>query len=81
MAKARGALEALYDGLVQARDDIRQKVVEEPWFGRAVTDGVGPAQEAASEKVDSLADFYGKNVPPSAELEPAREQEREIERD
>ena len=76
---ARGALEALYDGLLQARDDIRQKVVEEPWFGRAVTDNVIPAQEAAPEKEGSLADFYGKHVP--REAEPGREQEREIERD
>jgi hypothetical protein len=29
--------EDLKNGAVLARDDIRQKLVEEPWFGRAVT--------------------------------------------
>ena len=76
MAAARGALEALYDGLLSARDDIRQKVVEEPWFGRAVTpETVSVSQEAAPEKAGgSLADLYGREVPAS----PEREQEPEI---
>jgi hypothetical protein len=29
----------LWNGLGDAITDIRQKVVEEPWFGRAVTEG------------------------------------------
>lgn len=75
MAKARDALEALYDGLVSARDDIRQKVVEEPWFGRAVTsETVGIAQDAGQER-DKLAELYGERLP---ELE-SQEREREIE--
>lgn len=74
MATVRGALEALYDGLVGARDDIRQKVVEEPWFGRAVTpETVGSGPEAAPEK-GGLADFYDSHVPNS----PERGQEPEI---
>ena len=78
---AKGALEALYDGLLQARDDIRQKVVEEPWFGRAVTEAAAPAQEAVPEKADSLSEFYGKTLPQGAELEPDKEPQRGIERD
>lgn len=81
MATKRGALEALYDGLLQARDDIRQKVVEEPWFGRAVTETGTPAQEPAPEKRDGLAEFYGKTVSADAGIEQTREQEREIEID
>lgn len=72
MAKARDALEALYDGLVSARDDIRQKVVEEPWFGRVVTpETVGITQDAGQER-DKLAELYGERLP---ELE---EKEREL---
>jgi hypothetical protein len=33
--------EALWQGLSDAVTDIRQKVVEEPMYGRAVTDGPG----------------------------------------
>lgn len=29
----------LYEGIADAVTDIRQKVVEEPWYGRAVTEG------------------------------------------
>jgi hypothetical protein len=78
MASARGALEALYDGLVGARDDIRQKVVEEPWFGRAVTpEAVGTAPEAAPGK-DTLAEFYDTQVsrPPERGQEPEISLER-----
>lgn len=78
MAAARGALEALYDGLVSARDDIRQKVVEEPWFGRAVTpETVGTAPEAAPEK-GTLGELYAERVPELKEQE--RGQEIELER-
>lgn len=76
---AKGALEALYEGLLQARDDIRQKVVEEPWFGRAVTEAAVPTQEAAPEKADSLAEFYGKHI--SKAIEPESERERGVERE
>ena len=37
--RERGVFDELYTGLADAVTDIRQKVVEEPWFGRAVTDG------------------------------------------
>ena len=78
MATVRGALEALYEGLVSARDDIRQKVVEEPWFGRAVTpETVGSGPEAAPEK-GSLAELYAERVPEAKEQE--LEQGIELER-
>lgn len=73
MASVKGALEALYDGLLEARDDVRQKVVEEPWYGRAVTEGVTPPDQ---EK-DSLAELYSKNIPQVDE--PGREQQKEVE--
>lgn len=73
MATARGALEALYDGLVSARDDIRQKVVEEPWFGRAVTPETAGAAIEAPPEPGSLADFYGSHVPNAPEREPEPE--------
>ena len=73
MAKIRSTLAALYDGVLEARDDIRQKVVEEPWYGRAVTEGVEPLDQGK----DSLAKFYGKNVPKANE--PEREQKKEVE--
>ena len=37
-------LEGLYQGVIDARDDIRHKVIEEGWFGKQVTD-VGLARE------------------------------------
>ena len=38
-------------------DDVRQKVVEEPTYGRAVTDGQKP--EPAPECETTLQNFYG----------------------
>lgn len=35
--KRAGKSSGLWDELAYARDDIRQKLVEEPWFGKAVT--------------------------------------------
>lgn len=79
MAKARDALEALYDGLVSARDDIRQKVVEEPWFGRAVTpETVGVVQEAGQER-DKLAELYAERLPDAQEREQEKERGIELE--
>lgn len=72
MATARGTLEALYDGLVSARDDIRQKVVEEPWFGRAVTPETGGTAPEAPEK-GTLAEFYDTQISRSPEREPEPE--------
>lgn len=78
MANARDVLAALYDGLVSARDDIRQKVVEEPWFGRAATpETVGIEQEAGQER-DKLAELYAERLPELQEKE--REREIELER-
>ncbi len=34
----RGILDQFYKGLADAITDIREKVVEEPWFGRPVTE-------------------------------------------
>jgi hypothetical protein len=38
---AKSLFQQLWDGVADAIADIRQKVVEEPWFGRAVTGGAG----------------------------------------
>lgn len=43
-----GLFEDFAKGVSDAVTDIRQKVVEEPYFGRAVTDGFEP-QAAAPE--------------------------------
>jgi hypothetical protein len=44
--------EELWRGLGNAIDDIRQKVVEEPMYGRAVTDGVEKLQWPEAKEPD-----------------------------
>jgi hypothetical protein len=54
-----------FNGLANAIDDIRQKVVEEPFFGRAVTDK-GPDVP---------------RWPEAKEMQPEQSREQERERD
>ena len=67
--------EQLLDGIGNAVTDIREKVVEEPWFGREVTsNGHEPAPEPAP------ANVWQEKVRESrerAEVEPAHEPDRE----
>lgn len=76
MSKQRFSDE-LWQGLGNAIDDIRQKVVEEPMYGRAVTDGPeGPHWPEAQEPEPS----FGSSTH-IREIEPEREQAQEIDLD
>lgn len=60
MADSKDKLAALYDGLISAMDDVRQKVVEEPAYGRAVTEKHAP--EPAAPECGKLETLYGIQV-------------------
>lgn len=66
--------------LREAIDDIRQKVVEEPWFGREVTD---KATEHDHEPAGGVAPEHSHETAPAPEaareVEPTPEPERELE--
>lgn len=69
--------EQLWNGLGDAITDIRQKVVEEPMYGRAVTDGQdGPRWPEAQE----LEPSFGSHTK-SIEMEPERERAQDIDLD
>lgn len=69
-------------------DDIRHKVVEEPWFGREVTDtimlvqgAIGEQREAERDLDRDVASFYGldreEEAPePEQDMEPEIDMER-----
>lgn len=64
--------------IVEARDDIRQKVVEEPWFGRPVTEKLADihgALDQAQGREQDLSPSSGKNQPatPEPSLDPGRD--------
>jgi hypothetical protein len=61
-------LDQLYNGIADAVTDIRQKVVEEPWFGRAVTEQEQAPQWPQAREAESV-------LP-----EPDREREPDMER-
>ena len=61
MADSKDKLAALYDGLTSAMDDVRQKVVEEPAYGRAVTENDTP-EPAAAPECGKLETLYGIQV-------------------
>lgn len=67
--------EQLLDGIGNAVNDIREKVVEEPWFGKVVTDSAPDlAHEPAST---NLWQDKVRAAREQAEVEPAREPERD----
>ena len=64
MAKDTPLADRIWAMVQEARDDIRQKVVEEPWFGRPVTEKLADihasldhAQEQGKPDMDR---FYGR---------------------
>lgn len=70
-----GIWDELAQGIANAADDIRHKVVEEPWYGREVTGNIElPQAEAAdTNKWDALTQEQGTIEPeppaPSMEME------------
>ena len=62
MAESKDILAALYDGLISAMDDVRQKVVEEPAYGRAVTEKHAPESAVPECCGTTLEDFYGTQM-------------------
>lgn len=56
----KGLVDELWDGIGHAVTDVRQRVVEEGWFGRIVTPGDGGADITVS--VEQPA----QDVPPGA---------------
>jgi hypothetical protein len=74
---AKGSfLEQLQNGLADGIADIREKLVEEPWFGRAVTERAEPTPEAEAEVVPG----WGSKVRQAEIAPPEPEQDREMER-
>lgn len=71
----------LWNGLGDAITDIRQKVVEEPMYGRAVTDGQdGPRWPEAQEPEPSFgSSTHIREIEPN--MEPEREQQQDIDLD
>lgn len=69
--------EQLWQGLGDAVNDIRQKVVEEPMYGRAVTDGQeSPHWPEAREAEPS----FGSSTH-TRDVEPEREEAQDIDLD
>ena len=67
----------LWQGLGNAIEDVRQKVVEEPMYGRAVTDGQeSPSWPEAREAEPS----FGSSTH-TRDVEPEREQAQDIDLD
>ena len=65
---------SFWDGLTSAMDDIRTKVVEEPYFGREVTGNIELPQAAETSKWDALSQEKGiiEPEPPQPETEMER---------
>lgn len=57
-------------GVAGAVDDIRHKLVEEPWFGRETTGSielVNRSADTASAREQGVASFYGLDQQPAPE--------------
>lgn len=61
--RERSAGERLIDGFADAVADIREKVVEEPWFGRSVTQEVTAADIDHTPVGQTLESFLGLDRP------------------
>jgi len=78
-------MDELAKGFGDAVADIRQKVVEEPWFGRAVTDqGVQPAPQETEPQPSFGSVTHTREIEPQGEQlwseatsRPGPEQEQE----
>lgn len=72
MADKDNLLDQFIAGVTNAVTDVREKVVEEPWFGRAVTDA--PTAEVVSNTPSHWEDFVEqatRNAPASKDdIEP-----------
>lgn len=72
---------AMVQGVV---DDVRQKVVEEPWFGRPVTEkleGIHASLDQAQEQgTPDMGRFYGKDQPAAPEPSLAADRDYGIDR-
>lgn len=90
--KAARPRSSLWNELAYARDDIRQKLVEEPWFGKAVTPqmtqvedrlGWGPNPDQEPDKEPSAPNALGwwrndrPNALETAKLEPEQDQDQD----
>lgn len=89
MAKDTPLADRIWAMIEEVRDDIRQKVVEEPWFGRPVTEkladihaSLDQAQEqtARPEKEQDVARFYGREQPEPPAPEQGPDRSRGMER-
>ena len=67
---------SFWDGLTSAMDDIRTKVVEEPYFGREVTENIELPQAAETSKWDALSQEKGIIEPEQSEPSVETELER-----
>jgi hypothetical protein len=67
--------DALFGALGRAARDVREKVVEEPWFGRPLSRGATPGQRSVAEE---LGWVRGDNAP--SPVSPAKDQAHELDR-
>lgn len=47
---AKSLVDEFIEGVGNAVRDVREKVAEEPWFGRAVTDNIPATPEVAAQE-------------------------------
>lgn len=85
MAKQVPLADQIWAMMVEFRDDFRTKVVEEGWFGRAVTEKLSDihasldwAQEQGKEQSPGPA--HGKEQTPEMERQSAQERDYGIDR-
>ena len=65
MAARRSFIDAVSEGIADAARDVRQKVVEEPWFGRQVTPEPVTPVSSGLEQGDEI-NLWGRAVEPDA---------------
>jgi len=74
----------IFGAVLSAMDDIRQSVVEEPWFGREVTDSIETIHAHTQDLNKDPAQEQEKDVEiapePEIEIEEDHEEECEIAR-
>lgn len=47
---AKSLIDEFIEGVGNAVRDVREKVVEEAWFGKAVTDNIAPSQHVEGQE-------------------------------
>lgn len=83
MSKQAPLADRIWAMVEEVRDDIRQKVVEEPWFGRPVTEKLGDIHaslDQAQAKEQSPDRLESRDQAPETEHDQAQERDYGIDR-